>query len=48
MEELRERLGKLAEERLENHLDLSDEYIVRLSQELDKAMVKEQLKKCGY
>lgn len=48
MEKLREKLGKLAVERLENHLDLSDEYIVRLNQDLDKAMVKEQLKKCGY
>ena len=48
MEKLKDKLGKLAEERLENHLDLSDEYIVRLSQELDKAMVKEQLEKCGF
>lgn len=46
MENLREKLGKLAVERLENHLDLSDEKTVRLSQELDQYMVKEQLKKC--
>lgn len=48
MEWLREKLGKLAVERLEKHLDLTDEETIKFSQELDKYMVKEQLKKCGY